>query len=72
MTIVVRRCTKCGSVDPKLHWKSIPDAVKSNALPPSWACPNCAWPEGELVEVDETKDASHTKQEETAGSLPRR
>ncbi len=28
------------------------EATKADALNPNWACPNCAWPEAELIEVD--------------------
>ena len=47
---VVRRCTRCGHIDKQPKWRTIEEAVKGGALPPTWACPNCAWPEPELVE----------------------
>ena len=50
MANVVRRCTKCGHEDAAHRWNSIDDALNAGALRSSWACPECAWPEPELVE----------------------
>jgi hypothetical protein len=64
MAMVVRRCTSCGNFDSKFHWRSIDEAVNDNALPPGWACPNCAWPEAELVEIDGSLAESENRREE--------
>ena len=67
MAMVVRRCTRCGNFDSKSHWQSIDAAVRDGALPPDWACPNCAWPDAELVEIDGSVAESDTRREEDAG-----
>lgn len=67
MAIVVRRCTKCGNFDSKYTWSSMDAAVKDGALPREWACPNCAWPEAELVEIDNSAVEGQSRHAEDAG-----
>jgi hypothetical protein len=70
--MVVRRCTRCGNFDSKVHWPSIDEASRE-AFPPNWACPNCAWPDAELVEIDGSVAESDNKLAEEAGAgTPRR
>ena len=72
MAIVVRRCTKCGNFDSKYTWSSMDAAAKDGALPPDWACPNCAWPEAELVEIDGSVAEDESRRQENAGVLSTR
>ena len=51
MAVVVRRCLKCGNIETRNHWSSMAEATRADALNPNWACPDCAWPEAELIEV---------------------
>ncbi len=51
MAHVVRKCTKCDSIDARQTWKSTAAAVDDDALE-RWTCPSCAWPEAELVEAE--------------------
>ena len=67
MAIVVRRCTKCGNFDSKYNWSSMDAAARAGALPRDWACPNCAWPEAELVEIDGSVAEDESRREEGAG-----
>ena len=63
MAMVVRRCTQCGNFDSRYNWPSMDSAVKGGALPPDWACPNCAWPEAELIEIDGSLAEDETRRE---------
>jgi hypothetical protein len=63
MQIVVRRCAKCGSDDLRHHWDSMAHAAADGALRMAWVCPNCAWPETDVVETDISEErlaAFHT------------
>jgi hypothetical protein len=51
MKATARRCVQCGRTDARRTWPSIEQAADDGALL-SWTCPNCAWTEAELVEVD--------------------
>jgi hypothetical protein len=42
-------------------------AAKDGVLPRDWACPNCAWPEAELVEIDGSVAEDESRREEDAG-----
>ncbi len=64
MASIVRRCTSCGNEEMRFQWHSMDEASKAGALELPWACPNCGWPEAELVEVD----SSQHEQEELAHS----
>ncbi len=50
MARVTRRCSQCGSFDPRESWSSIDEATKSGAIEKAWACSTCAWTEFDLVE----------------------
>jgi hypothetical protein len=52
MKTVLRRCTKCDLLDARRQWSSVNEAAGKGALAGYWACPNCAWPEAELIVVD--------------------
>jgi hypothetical protein len=62
MAVVVRRCLKCGNIETRNHWNSMDEATKADALNPNWACPNCAWPEAELIEVETLDVAAKDKE----------
>jgi hypothetical protein len=51
MKATVRRCVQCGRNDTRQMWSSIDQAADDGALL-SWTCPNCAWTEADLVEVE--------------------
>ncbi len=51
MSLVVRQCTKCGHVETRTHWDSMSEAAKAEATEVSWACPECGWPEPQLIEI---------------------
>jgi hypothetical protein len=53
MAVVVRCCTSCGFIDPRFQWRTMDEAVSQGALPPNWACPQCAYAEAELIDKDE-------------------
>lgn len=72
MAMVVRRCTKCGNFDSQHNWASMDAAVNGGALPPDWACPNCAWPEAELVEIDQSVAEDQARRKEEARLSPTR
>jgi hypothetical protein len=50
-------CTKCGATDGRQSWSSSEQASREGALD-AWTCPACAWPEAELVDLDETRQES--------------
>jgi hypothetical protein len=54
MNTVLLRCTKCGTLDMHRQWNSLEEAANKGAFEPDWACPSCAWPEPELIEIDVT------------------
>lgn len=56
MSLVVRRCTKCGAVETRNHWDSMKDAVQAGAPVAVWACAECGWPEPELLEIQSFDD----------------
>lgn len=58
MQMTVRRCTRCGREDLRERWSSVDAAAKAGALSAAWACPACAWPEAELVEMSGTAPVS--------------
>jgi hypothetical protein len=72
MAMVVRRCTSCGNFDSKYNWQSVDAAIKDGALPADWACPNCAWPEAELVEIDGSVAESDARREDASVNSGRR
>lgn len=51
MATLVRRCTRCGNQDLKNRWESMDEAAKAGAFREDWACPSCAWPGFEVVEM---------------------
>ena len=63
-TIVVRKCTRCGSIDDRHTWNSPDQAAREGAFEGVWACSSCAWPEFELIEVD----AASVRPQERAGA----
>ncbi len=52
MTMVVRRCTNCGSIDRTQRWESHDAAADEGALAGSWVCPVCGQQHAELVDDD--------------------
>jgi hypothetical protein len=58
MRIVVRRCSKCGNDDLRHQWDSMHHAAAVGALRAAWSCPDCAWPEADLVEVESSSEES--------------
>lgn len=55
MATIVRKCTRCGNRDLQNHWDSMDEALGAGALRMAWTCPNCAWTEADLVEVDQSE-----------------
>ncbi len=55
MATVIRECTKCGNRDMQNRWDSMDHAIAAGAMSSAWTCPNCAWTEAELVELNESK-----------------
>ena len=53
---LMRKCTQCGTVDPRGAWDSPADAAKDGAFNGKWACSSCAWTEFDLVEADAAQD----------------
>lgn len=53
MARLMRKCSQCGTIDPKQSWSSLDDATKQGAFDKPWTCPSCAWPEFELAESEE-------------------
>ncbi len=51
MATLVRRCTRCGTEDLKNRWGSMDEAAEAGAFREDWACPSCAWPGSEVVEM---------------------
>ena len=49
---LMRRCTQCGTVDPRGAWDTPADAAKDGAFNGQWACSSCAWTEFDLFEAD--------------------
>ncbi len=47
---VAKKCEQCGRVDMRTTWPSEKDAAKDPVFA-RWTCPNCAWPEFDLVEA---------------------
>ncbi len=52
MTMVVRRCAHCGSLDRTQHWESRDAAADQGAPGASWVCPTCGSSDAELVDDD--------------------
>jgi hypothetical protein len=48
---VIRKCEKCGTLDPRATWSSPEQAAKDGAFK-GWTCPTCAWPEFDLVDAE--------------------
>jgi hypothetical protein len=61
---LMRKCTQCGTVDPRNAWSSPAEAAKDGAFNDKWACSSCAWTEFDLVEAD----AELAEQRQTAGT----
>jgi len=57
MARIVRKCTKCETVDARQMWRDTTEASESGALD-NWTCPGCAWPEAELVDVESQEPAN--------------
>ncbi len=53
---IVRKCVKCGSLDPGASWASPDEAANDDAFN-DWTCPVCAWTEFDLVEAEEPEPA---------------
>jgi hypothetical protein len=51
MGTVIRRCANCGHHDLRTHWDSMAQAAEDDALSSPFACPRCAWPEAELLDI---------------------
>jgi hypothetical protein len=58
MGTVVRRCTRCGHHDLRSHWGSMTEAVRDEALAAAFACPRCAWPEADLIDIGASSGSS--------------
>ena len=48
----VKKCEKCGHIDPRGSWRSTDEAAKDPGFA-TWSCPTCAWTEFDLVEAEE-------------------
>jgi ribosomal protein S27AE len=48
---VAKKCEQCGRVDMRTTWPNEKDAAKDPSFD-RWTCPNCAWTEFDLVEVE--------------------
>ncbi|HXG39882.1 MAG TPA: hypothetical protein VNJ28_02975 [Candidatus Limnocylindrales bacterium] len=53
MAEYVRQCAKCGNVDRSMTWSSVDEAASRGAFQQSWTCPQCAWPDFDIVEASE-------------------
>ncbi len=49
----VRKCLRCGNADLSRRWDSRTKAADDGAFKAEWACPNCAWPDFDIVEHEE-------------------
>ena len=47
----VKKCEKCGHIDPRASWRSADEAAKDRGFD-TWVCPTCAWTEFDLVEAE--------------------
>ena len=54
---MIRKCEKCGATDRRTTWRSPEEAAKDGAFD-AWTCPMCAWPEFDLVEVEQEAPAT--------------
>jgi hypothetical protein len=48
---VAKKCEHCGNVDKRVTWPTAQDASKDPMFA-TFSCPNCAWTEFDLVEVE--------------------
>ena len=48
---VAKKCEQCGKVDKRVTWPTAQDASKDPMFA-TFSCPNCAWTEFDLVEVE--------------------
>jgi hypothetical protein len=53
MAHLMRKCSQCGTIDPRQTWTSLDEATKQEAFDKPWTCPSCAWPEFELAESEQ-------------------
>ncbi len=70
MTMVVRRCNHCGSLDRTQHWESRAAAADQGAPRGSWVCPTCGWTDAELVDDDSSGEPTVVKPINAAPAIP--
>jgi hypothetical protein len=58
MASVVVGCTKCGHRELGHRWDSIDQAIREGALRSTWVCPDCAWPEPDLIEIEDQAESA--------------
>ena len=64
MGTVIRRCANCGHHELRRHWDSLAEAAQDDALISSFACPRCAWPDAELIDIGNDDGERDTTQSE--------